>query len=86
MRRVRASVPRRVAGEILALDAHRVGIDGVDGAGKTTLRGRGVEGPGGGVQPPLRRRQRIYLNRCTPQRRASRVVDNNDVAAPLIVG
>ncbi|MFZ0325119.1 MAG: uridine kinase [Actinomycetes bacterium] len=29
--------------------------------------------------------QRLYLNACDPQRRASMVVDNNDFAAPFVV-
>lgn len=51
----------------------RIAIDGVDGAGKTTFADE------------LPSMQRRYLREHNPQELASIVIDNNDLASPLLV-
>ena len=66
-------------------DCVRVGIDGVDGAGKTMFADALAIDT---IHPSLRRYvrgQQLYLAACSPRRRADVVIDNSDVERPRIV-
>ena len=79
----RAAVLERVAASVLArppLGTVRVGIDGVDGAGKTMFGDELRDRPA-----PSGRPVNIYFRECEPWQHASIVIDNDDLAAPFIV-
>jgi uridine kinase len=63
-------------------------VDFAVSVARCAARGTGWASPD--VDAPSNRRyvggQQLYLSRCAPQRRATRVIDNNVLTAPAIVG